>query len=343
MEHRFSTYETISAKACPIYIKLKFQQVKRRQETLEIQKQKRDQQINERRNIKNDTDNTFMEIDERKNGTVVPSNEAYELATSMMYSEWMLETPEDIDSWIAVLCPEGKRCCVIAQDNKTKTVNKFGTTLNNFPSLFPYGCRVSNNCPSHRKRTVLDCVYSFKLKKYYVLDIIEWMGVPYTDFDAEFRFYFIQSKLSEIPGINEKSTTNFYPFELAPRMVTRDLYQHLLEKCQFFPDNIELDGINFYYPQSLYTSGETPLVLWLKPFMIPDVLQKPVNDQLAQLHRPPHYVNVFEYSQSLKKKNRKFKKKKNSISNNDKMDVENLVEVEMDKDPVVENEICMEN
>jgi len=46
----------------------------------------------------------------------VLSNEAYELATSMMYSEWMLETPEDIDSWIAVLCPEGKRCCVIAQD-----------------------------------------------------------------------------------------------------------------------------------------------------------------------------------------------------------------------------------
>jgi len=39
MEHRFSTYETVGAKACPVYIKLKFQQVKRRQETLEIQKQ----------------------------------------------------------------------------------------------------------------------------------------------------------------------------------------------------------------------------------------------------------------------------------------------------------------
>lgn len=47
-----------------------------------------------------------------------PSNEAYEVATSMMYSEWMLEVPEDIDNWIAVLCPEGKRCCVIAQDVK---------------------------------------------------------------------------------------------------------------------------------------------------------------------------------------------------------------------------------
>jgi hypothetical protein len=39
MEAKFMTQETISAKACPNYIKLKFQQAKRRQETLEIQKQ----------------------------------------------------------------------------------------------------------------------------------------------------------------------------------------------------------------------------------------------------------------------------------------------------------------
>lgn len=110
-------------------------------------------------------------------------------------------------------------------------------------------------------------------------------------------------------------------------MVTRDLYQLILEKSQFFHDNIDLDGINFYYPESLYTPGESPLVLWLKPFMIPDVLQKPVNDHLVQLHRPPDYVNIFEYSQSLKKKNRRFKKKKNFTSNCDKMEIENLVEV----------------
>lgn len=33
-----------------------------------------------------------------------------------MNSEWMLEVPEDIDDWIAVLCPDGKRTCVIVQD-----------------------------------------------------------------------------------------------------------------------------------------------------------------------------------------------------------------------------------
>lgn len=68
--------------------------------------------------------------------------------------------------------------------NKTKVVNKYGTTLNYFQSLFPHGCTISNNYSSNRKRTVLDCIYSYKLKKYYILDIIEWIGVPYTDFDV---------------------------------------------------------------------------------------------------------------------------------------------------------------
>lgn len=68
--------------------------------------------------------------------------------------------------------------------NKTKAVNKFGTCFNHFQSLFPYGYHQPNNIPSHRKRTVLDCIYNFTLKKYYILDIIEWMGIPYTEFDV---------------------------------------------------------------------------------------------------------------------------------------------------------------
>lgn len=115
---------------------------------------------------------------------------------------------------------------------------------------------------------------------------------------------------------------------MAPRMVTKDLCLTVLEKYQFFPENVELDGINFYHPESLYTIGETPLVLWLKPFMMSDILQIPINDYLAQLHKPPNYVNVIEYSQNLnlKKKNKKYKKKK-IFANCDKMEVDNLVEV----------------
>lgn len=98
-----------------------------------------------------------------------------------------------------------------------------------------------------------------------------------------------------------------------------------MDNNQFFEGNIPLDGINFYYPESLYTPGETPLVLWLKPFMIPDILQKPVNDQLAHLHKPHDYTNIYEYCQKLLKKNKTKKKKKNVIC--DKMELDNLVEV----------------
>ncbi|VVC29306.1 Hypothetical protein CINCED_3A025092 [Cinara cedri] len=304
---------------------------------------KRNCQVNERRHLKNNAHSHSMEIDWKKNETIVPNLESYELATSMMNSEWMLEKPEDIENWIAVLCPEGKRCCVIAQDNKTKSVNKYGTSLFHFPSLFPYGCHLPNNCPSHRKRTVLDCIYNFKIKKFYILDIIEWMGVPYTDFDAEFRFYFIQSKLSEIPGINEKSLKNTYPFELAPRMRTSELYIHLMEKNQYFHDHVELDGINFYYPESMYTPGDSPLMLWLKIFMIPEILHKPINDQLEQLYRPSNYVNIFEYIQNTKKKSRKNRRKKSTSSSCDTMEVDSMIEVEPEKDPAIGNDMCMEN
>lgn len=119
-------------------------------------------------------------------------------------------------------------------------------------------------------------------------------------------------------------------FQLAPRMIARDLYPQLLETWQHFSENVELDGINFYYPESLYTPGETPLVLWLKPFMIPDVLQRPVNDHLANFQKPPDYVNVFEYMNNLKKTKKiknKNKKKKNNNSNCDVMEVDISTEV----------------
>ena len=42
---------------------------------------------------------------------------------------------------------------------------------------------------------------------------------------------------------------------------------------QPFPNTtIELDGLMFYHKKTAYTSGETPLVGWLKPFMVPEVL-----------------------------------------------------------------------
>lgn len=109
-------------------------------------------------------------------------------------------------------------------------------------------------------------------------------------------------------------------------MVASELYPLLLEKFQFFPKNVCLDGINFYYSKSLYTPGDTPLVLWLNPFMVSEVLGRPVNDQLA--NKPLNYVNIFEYCQNMKKKKRKRNKnKKNTYCG--QMEIDDLTEVYM--------------
>jgi hypothetical protein len=85
---------------------------------------------------------------------------------------------------------------------------------------------------------------------------------------------------------------------MAPRMVTSDFYQYILDNGKFFPENVNLDRIYFYNPESYYISN-TPTALWLKPFMITDVLQKPINDQI-ELQRPLNYVDIFEYDKNLK-------------------------------------------
>jgi snurportin-1 len=107
-------------------------------------------------------------------------------------------------------------------------------------------------------------------------------------------------------------------------MVTHELYPLLLENFQFFPKNVYLDGINFYYSESLYTPGDTPLVLWLNPFMVPDVLGRQVNDLLAQ--KPLDYVNIFEHCQNLKKKKRKRKKNRKNPQYK-QMEIDDFTEV----------------
>lgn len=99
---------------------------------------------------------------------------------------------------------------------------------------------------------------------------------------------------------------------MAPRMVTSDFYEHILDNGQFFPENVNLDRIYFYNPESLYNFGDAPTAFWLKPFMITDVLQKPINNQI-ELQRPLNYVDIFEYDKNLKTN-----ENENSSSNSEK-------------------------
>lgn len=63
-----------------------------------------------------------------------------------------------------------------------------------------------------------------------------------------------------------------------------------------------LDGFLFYHRRALYTFGHTPLVTWLKPFMLSEVLGIPVPSPFDE--KPDDYINFEHHIQKIKiKKN----------------------------------------
>jgi snurportin-1 len=70
------------------------------------------------------------------------------------------------------------------------------------------GSRGSDYC-------ILDCVYDETQRCYYIIDLMCWRGQPLYDSDTEFRFFWLQSKVSdEIPALRVASDTNPYRFEV---------------------------------------------------------------------------------------------------------------------------------
>lgn len=75
-----------------------------------------------------------------------------------------------------------------------------------------------------------------------------------------------------------------------------------------------LDGLLFYHRKALYSFGCTPLVTWLKPFMLPEVLGISVPSPLDE--KPENYISFEDYMQNIKTKKTQYTNKvvANSVS-----------------------------
>ncbi|TRZ01545.1 hypothetical protein DNTS_021819 [Danionella cerebrum] len=154
-------------------------------------------------------------------------------ANQLMLSEWLVDVPTDLSSdWLMVVCPVGKRSLVVASKGSTTSFTKSGYCVNRFPSLVP-------------DYSILDCIYSELDRTYYILDVMCWRGHPVYDCSTEFRFYWLQSKVDEVEGLSEISKINPFRF---------------------------VDGLLFYHKETHYTPGSTPLVGWLRPYMVADII-----------------------------------------------------------------------
>lgn len=75
--------------------------------------------------------------------------------------------------------------------NVTVSIDKCGKTMfERFSSFLPFGHNSKQMGASNCKRTILDCVFNSKLNTFYILDVIEWRGTSYIDFDVRISIYY---------------------------------------------------------------------------------------------------------------------------------------------------------
>lgn len=66
----------------------------------------------------------------------------------------------------------------------------------------------------------------------------------------------------------------------------------------------KIDGLLFYHKRTHYTFGSTPLVVWLKPYMLPEILNIPVPDKLSS-KRPDNYTTYAAHMELVAKEKEK--------------------------------------
>ena len=118
-----------------------------------------------------------------------------------------------------------------------------------------------------------------------------WNNYQYYDCDTECRRFLLQSRLDENPQVKEKSNVNPYMFKMLPSYSCDPevIKTTLITKLTFDP--LPLDGLLFYCKGAHYLPGQTPLVGWLKGFMVPEMLGIEVSKELMA-QRPNAYATM---------------------------------------------------
>ncbi len=110
--------------------------------------------------------------------------------------------------------PEGRRCLVISSQHMTISRHRNGSILHKFPSILPNGSRASR-AGSGDDFCILDCIFHEPDSTYYIVDMMCWKGYNLYDCSAEFRLFWVQSKLAECtPGQGQEQ--HRYPFVPVP-------------------------------------------------------------------------------------------------------------------------------
>uniref|UniRef100_A0A1I8M154 Snurportin-1 n=1 Tax=Musca domestica TaxID=7370 RepID=A0A1I8M154_MUSDO len=269
----------------------------RRQRLLQEQKIKRLEQQDELRELRE----VHKPCGNRRRFKQQTFQEIYGSDLAPQLSEWMREKPECLDDWLLVPCPKGQRCLVVSSRGKTRMFSKAGRFRMSFKSYLPGGGASVKHGSGF---SILDCIYNTDNDTFYVLDVL-WYGKQcFLDCEAQFRFFWLKSKFDELDdeaeerdyvGDNIKKISLINSCDIANNVLTAQM----LQMYPLWPENRpELDGFLFYHKDASYTCGPTPLVCWLFPFMVQDVLEMSVN---SSYEPPPNYSSPWLYMDEFDK------------------------------------------
>ncbi|XP_050348152.1 snurportin-1 isoform X2 [Nymphalis io] len=233
----------------------------------------------------------------------------------LMLSEWMIEKPRDFSTnWYVVPCPKGMRLLVVANHGTTKFYSKYGyfkfELHTGLPGGNPHNCYRKNSC-------VLDCFFHEETNTMYLLDLLAWNNQPMTDGETEFRHYWMKTQLEDFPDTQTINKKNKVIIKILPKLpCSNHFLSYLLSAYPQFENNSpKLDGLLFYHKKAHYVAGETPLVGWLYPFMIPEVLGEDIIIHPEYVDETPEdYVNQADFIQKFEDE----KSKKNKLRSNNK-------------------------
>ncbi|CAG4979199.1 unnamed protein product [Parnassius apollo] len=237
----------------------------------------------------------------------------------LMLSEWLIEKPEDFnENWYVVPCPTGVRVLVVADNGITKFFTKNGRFLMECRTALPGGNPTNIN-QRRGSFCVLDGFYVEKNNTMYVLDLLAWNSQPMTDGETEFRQYWLKTQLQELGDLYKVSKKNKVIFQLLPMVsCSTESFNNFMMKYPQFESNFPpLDGLLFYHKMAHYVAGETPLVGWLFPYMVKEVLGSNVTvNSIYELQTPSDYVTQAEFIQKFTAKNAKRQNRSRRSSSN---------------------------
>ncbi|XP_059657393.1 uncharacterized protein LOC132303955 [Cornus florida] len=199
------------------------------------------------------------EIDVRQASKLKGAEARRWFARQLMLPEWMIDIPDRLNhDWYVFARPSGKRCFVVSSNGTTISRLRNGSLLHHFPSALPGGARIKDVSRSAQSYCILDCIFHELDQTYYVIDMICWAGYSLHECTAEFRFFWLNSKLAETGACDPPSL--YHKFKFSPITVYNcdqaGLHTAYSEAVPYVKD-----GLLFYNKHAHYQTGNTPLAL----------------------------------------------------------------------------------